>query len=93
MADGFDTVSVWPNDESAVVVGVIARAQAGGSVVFAAGSERCPAKGVDLGSACRDKGDVKMSLEVHALMLSNDDGRINRSAFQGITLRFTRALL
>ena len=40
MTDCFDVVPIWPRDKSAVVVGVVLRAQPRRSVVFASGGKR-----------------------------------------------------
>src|SRR6185437_14878976 len=53
MANRFDVVSVGIDDESGVLVGVIARAKPGGAVVFAAGFQRRAMEGGDLRAVLR----------------------------------------
>ena len=48
MANRFDIVSVWTNDESGVVIRMIVRAQTGGTVVSSAGFECSVIEGVHL---------------------------------------------
>ena len=58
MADGFDIVAVRVDDEGAVIVGVVVRADARRAVVLAAGSQRRRVEGVDLGAVSRGEGVV-----------------------------------
>ena len=74
MADRFYVVSVWIDDKSGVVVGVIVRAQARSAVVFATGFQRCAMEGVDFLARSCDEGDVQRSRLV--LRLEQAQGRV-----------------
>jgi len=78
MADRFDVVSVWIDDKSGVVVGVIVRAQARSAVVFATGFQCCAMEGVHFLARVCDEGDVQRSRLV--FRLEQAQGRVVSTA-------------
>ena len=60
VADHFDVVPVRTNDESGIVVGLVARAQTRGTIVFATSLQGCAMESFDLLAIFGSERQVEM---------------------------------
>ena len=68
VANRFNIVPVRTDDESCVIIGMVARAQAGRAIVFATGLQGCAVEGVDLLTIFGGEGQMKMGRRLLGLI-------------------------